>query len=192
MGERTGRVLGYKRVSTFEQNTARQLEGVKLDLVFEDKVSGKSVDRPELKQLMRTAYKGDLVVVHSMDRLARNLIDLKLIVSELVAGGARVQFVKEGLTFSGEADPYSELMLNMMGSFAEFERQLIRSRQMEGIAIRKAAGGYKGVGRKRSITDEQIEVIKSRVAAGEKKTVIAKDMGISRESIYKLLKANAN
>lgn len=100
--------------------------------------------------------------------------------------------MKEGLTFSDEADHYSELMLNMMGSFAEFERQLIKSRQMEGIAIRKAAGGYKGVGRKRSITDEQIEVIKSRVAKGDKKATIAKDMDISRESIYKLLKANAN
>ncbi len=187
--ERTGRVLGYKRVSTLEQNTDRQLEGVKLDLEFEDKVSGKSMERPKLQELLRTAYKGDLVVVHSMDRLARNLIDLKSIVSELVASGAQVQFIKENLTFSGKADPYSELMLNMIGSFAEFERQLIKSRQMEGIAIKKAAGGYAGIGRKPSITDEQIAIIKSRVAAGDKKTKIASDMGISRESIYKLLKA---
>jgi len=186
----TGRVLGYKRVSSLEQNTARQLDGIAVNEVFEDKVSGKSMDRPELKQLMRTAYKGDTVVVHSMDRLARNLIDLKDIVSQLVASGAQVQFIKENLTFSGKADPYSELMLNMMGSFAEFERQLIKSRQMEGIAIKKAAGGYAGVGRKREITDEQIAIIKSRVAAGDKKTKIASDMKISRESIYKFLKAS--
>ncbi len=188
MEERSGRVLGYKRVSSLEQNTVRQLDGVRLDLVFEDKVSGKSMDRPKLQELLRTAYINDLVVVHSMDRLARNLIDLKNIVSQLVASGAQVQFLKEKLTFSGKADPYLELMLNLMGSFAEFERQLIRSRQSEGIAIRKAAGGYKGIGRKREITDEQIEQIKVRVAAGEMKTKIAKDMKISRESIYKLMK----
>ena len=181
--------MGYKRVSSLEQNTARQLDGIKIDLEFEDKVSGKSMERPKLQELMRTAYTGDLVVVHSMDRLARNLIDLKNIVSALVSTGAQVQFIKENLTFSGKADPYSELMLNLMGSFAEFERQLIKSRQMEGIAIKKAAGGYAGKGRKRTITDDQRAIIKSRVAAGEKKTKIAADMKISRESIYKSLKA---
>lgn len=188
MGERSGRILGYKRVSSLEQNTARQLEGMKIDVEFEDKVSGKSMDRPKLQELLRTAYKGDLVVVHSMDRLARNLIDLKNIVSELVASGAQVQFIKENLIFSGKADPYSELMLNLMGSFAEFERQLIRSRQQEGIAIRKAAGGYAGKGRKPTITEDQIAIIRSRVASGDKKTKIASDMKISRESIYKILK----
>ena len=188
MEERTGRILGYKRVSSLEQNTARQLDGVHVDLEFEDKVSGKSMERPKLQELMRTAFKGDTVVVHSMDRLARNLIDLKNIVSSLVATGAQVQFLKENLTFSGKADPYSELMLNLMGSFAEFERQLIKGRQMEGIAIKKAAGGYAGVGRKQSITPAQIAIIKERVAAGEMKTKIAADMKISRESVYKLLK----
>jgi DNA invertase Pin-like site-specific DNA recombinase len=188
MVESRGRIIGYKRVSSYEQNTARQLEGIERDLDFEDKRSGKDTKRPELMNLIKTAYKGDTVVVHSMDRLARNLIDLKKIVSELVANGAEVRFVKENLTFSGKEDHYSQLMLNLMGSFAEFERSLIKSRQMEGIAIRKAAGLYKGVGRKRSITDEQVEEIRKRVSAGEMKTKIAKDMKISRESIYKLLK----
>lgn len=188
MIERKGRILGYKRVSTVDQNTARQLDGITLDLEFEDKVSGKSMERPKLQELMRTAYTGDIVVVHSMDRLARNLIDLKNIVSDLVASGAEVRFIKENLTFSGKADYYSQLMLNLMGSFAEFERSLIKSRQMEGIAIKKAAGGYKGIGRRREITDEQIAVIKLRVEAGEKKSKIAADMKISRESIYKYLK----
>ena len=188
MKDHRGRTLGYKRVSSYEQNMARQLEGITIDLVFEEKISGKDKKRPELKNLIRTAYIGDTVVVHSMDRLARNLIDLKKIVSDLVANGAEVKFVKENLTFSGKEDHYSQLMLNLMGSFAEFERSLIKSRQMEGIAIRKAAGLYKGVGRKRSITDEQIAEINRRVLAGEMKTKIAKDMKISRESIYKLLK----
>ena len=188
MNERSGRVLGYKRVSSLEQKTLRQLDGIRLDLEFEDKVSGKSMDRPKLQELLRTAYTNDQVICHSMDRMSRSLVDLKNIVSQLVASGAQVQFLKENLTFSGKADPYSELMLNMMGSFAEFERNLLRSRQSEGIAIRKAAGLYKGIGRKREITDEKITEIKTRVAAGEKKTKIAADLKISRESIYKLLK----
>lgn len=186
--ERKGRILAYKRVSSLEQNTARQLDGLEFDLEFEDKASGKDTARPELMALIKTAYTGDKVVVHSMDRLARNLKDLKNIVTGLVSKGVQVQFVKENLTFSGKSDPYSELMLNMMGSFAEFERSLIRARQQEGIAIKKAAGGYAGKGRKKTITDAQIAEIRARVAAGEKKTKIAADLGISRESIYKLLK----
>jgi len=185
-----GQVIGYKRVSSMEQNTARQLDGVALDEVFEEKVSGKSMDRPALLAMIKHARKGDTVVVHSMDRLGRNLIDLKKIVTEIVEKGAQIQFQKERLTFSGEADPFSELMLNMLGSFAEFERSLIKSRQMEGIAIKKAAGGYAGKGRPRAITEDQVETIRRRVAAGEKKTKIAADMKISRESIYKLLKAS--
>lgn len=184
-----GRVLGYIRVSSLDQNTARQLDGEALDLIFEEKASGKSMERPKLQELLRTAYKGDLVLVHSMDRLARNLSDLEKIVNALVASGAQVRFVKENLTFTCDPNPIAVLTLQLMGAFAQFERSMIKSRQLEGIAIKKAAGGYKGKGRKREITDEQIAIIKSRVAAGEKKTKIAADMKISRESIYKLLKA---
>lgn len=189
MEKNKGQVIGYRRVSSLEQNTARQLEGVELDEVFEDKVSGKSMERPALLAMIKHARKGDTVVVHSMDRLARNLVDLKKIVEELVAKGAQVQFLKENLTFAGKSDPLAELMLNLLGSFAEFERSLIKSRQAEGIAIKKAAGGYKGKGRKREITEEQISEMKSRVAAGEKKTKIAAALGISRESVYKYLNA---
>lgn len=189
MTSRRGRVIGYIRVSSADQNTARQLEGVKRDLDFEEKVSGKNMERPELQAMLKTAYKGDVVVVHSMDRLARNLIDLKQIVSALIANGASVQFVKENMTFSGDTNnPYNELMLNMLGAYSEFERSLIKSRQMEGIAIRKAAGLYKGKGRKREIDDSMVAEIKRRVEAGEKKARIAADMGVSRESIYKHLK----
>lgn len=188
MKERRGRIIGYKRVSSFEQNTVRQLDGIKLDVEFEEKISGKNMSRPELTALIKTAFIGDTVVVHSMDRLARNLSDLEKIVNELVAHGADVKFIKENLTFSGNEDPYSTLTLQMIGAVAQFERAMIKSRQMEGISIRKAAGLYKGVGRKREITDEQIAEIGKRVIAGEKKTAIAKELKISRESIYKLLK----
>ncbi len=155
MEKHKGQVIGYRRVSSLDQNTARQLDGLELDEVFEDKVSGKSMERPALLAMIKHARKGDTVVVHSMDRLARNLGDLKAIVSQLVTKGAQVRFEKENLVFSGKADAMAELMLNLMGAFAEFERSMIKSRQMEGIAIRKAAGGYAGVGRKREITDEQ-------------------------------------
>ena len=118
------RTIGYKRVSSLEQNTVRQLEGIECDLNYEDKISGKDTKRPQLMELIKTANKGDTVVVHSMDRLARNLIDLKKIVSELVEKGADVKFIKENLTFSGKEDIYSQLMLNLMGSFAEFDHLL--------------------------------------------------------------------
>lgn len=187
IGINRGRIIGYRRVSSLEQNTERQLDGIRLDVLFEEKASGKDLVRPELQALLKTAYKGDMVVVHSMDRLARNLIDLQAIVQQITDAGATVKFVKESLEFKGGDDPYNTLMLQMMGAFAQFERSMIRSRQAEGIAIRKAAGLYKGKGRKRSITDEQVATIKARVEAGEKKARIATDMGISRESIYKIL-----
>lgn len=128
------------------------------------------VIRPEPMAQIKTAFTGDTVMAHSMDRLARNLIDLKKIVMDLVANGAQVQFLKENLTFSGKAAPYSELMLNMMGSFAEFERSLIRARQSEGIAIRKAAGGYKGKVRLREATPEQVTEIRAMVAVVGKRS----------------------
>lgn len=183
-----GQLIGYKRVSSLEQNTARQLEGEPVDILFEDKVSGRSRERPELQRMLQHARMGDTIIVHSMDRLARNLIDLRNIVTEMTAKGVKIKFIKEGLLFADEDNPFARLMLNMLGSFAEFERDLIRSRQQEGIAIRKAEGKYKGVGRKREITDELIAEIISRVKAGEKKAKIAKEMKISRESIYKYLR----
>ncbi|WP_136526304.1 recombinase family protein [Geomonas ferrireducens] len=185
-----GRVIGYKRVSSLEQNLERQLEGVELDVEFLEKKSGKDRERPELQNLLKTAWKGDHIMVHSIDRLARNMVDLLGIVKELVNRGVKITFVKEGLTFTGdENDIFKNLMLKMLGAFAEFERDLSKSRQREGIELKKAAGGYKGKGRKKSITDEMVAKIKERVTAGEKKTKIAADLGISRESIYKLLKA---
>lgn len=189
MEKHKGQIIGYRRVSSLDQSTIRQLDGLELDEVFEDKLSGKSMDRPALLAMIKHARRGDTVIVHSMDRMARNLKDLKFIVEELVAKGAQVQFVKENLSFSDAANDYANLTLNLLGAFSEFERSMIKSRQMEGIAIKKAAGGYKGKGRKREITDDQVAEMKTRVAAGEKKTKIAASLGISRESVYKYLKA---
>ena len=141
----TGQRIGYKRVSTVDQNTMRQLEGVVMDEVFEDKASGKSTaQRPALEAMLKHVRKGDVVICHSMDRLARNLDDLRGIVLGLTNRGVRVEFVQEGLSFTGEDSALSKLLLSVMGAFAEFERSLIMERQREGVAIAKAAGKYKG------------------------------------------------
>lgn len=178
--------VGYTRVSSELQNLDRQLDGVEVDRVFADKVSGKSIQRPALVELLAYVRDGDTVVVHSMDRLARNLDDLRSLVRELTQRGVRVEFVKEHLTFTGEDSPMATLLLSIMGSFAEFERALIRERQMEGIAQAKKRGVYRG--RKKSLTEKQIIDIRERVAAGETKSALARHYGVSRETLYQALR----
>jgi DNA invertase Pin-like site-specific DNA recombinase len=163
------------------------LEGIRLDRVFTDKASGKDTKRPQLEALLEFVREGDLVVCHSMDRLARNLDDLRKLVMGLTKRGIRVEFVKEALTFTGEDSPMATLLLNVMGSFAQFERELIKERQREGIAIAKKKGVYKG--RKPSLTPEQAAELRKRVASGEKKAGIARDFHISRETLYQYLRA---
>ncbi|UGA55421.1 recombinase family protein [Vibrio sp. VB16] len=139
--------LAYIRVSSVEQNTDRQLADCKIgfDKVFEDKASGGSTDRPELARLIEYAREGDIVHVHSIDRLARSLDDLRKLVTDWNSGGVTVRFHKEGLNFtSGESTPIAELMLNMLGAVAQFERSIIRERQAEGIAKAVSNGKYKG------------------------------------------------
>lgn len=184
-----GQRVGYVRVSTAEQNTARQLEDEQLDRVFTDRVSAKDARRPELTELLRFVREGDVVVVHSMDRLARNLDDLRRLVQGLTTRGVRVQFVKEGLVFTGEDSPMATLMLSVMGAFAEFERALLRERQREGIAAARSRGAYRG--RARSLTTEQVEDLVARAAAGEAKTSLARAFGVSRETVYTYLRVGS-
>jgi DNA invertase Pin-like site-specific DNA recombinase len=182
-----GQHIGYIRVSSAGQNTERQLDGIKLDRTFEDKVSGKNTERPKFQEMMEFVREGDTVVVHSMDRLARNLDDLRRIVQTLTKRGVSVEFMHEHLTFTGEDTPMANLMLSVMGAFAEFERALIRERQLEGIAIAKGKGLYKG--RKRVLTTEEVAAAYIRVKNGDKKTQIAKDLDISRQTLYGYLNA---
>lgn len=181
-----GQRIGYVRVSAFDQNPDRQLEGIQIDRTFMDKVSGKDVDRKELDALLAYARIGDTVVVHSMDRLARNLDDLRRIVQFLTGKGVQIEFVKENLSFTGEDSPMATLMLSVMGAFAEFERALIRERQREGIALAKQRGVYRG--RKRALSDADVAALKAEVAAGKKKAQVARDFGISRETLYLYLR----
>ena len=181
-----GHRIGYIRVSTIDQSEARQLEGIALDKVFLDKASGKDTKRPELELLLSFARLGDTVVVHSMDRLARNLDDLRRIVQTLTNKGVRIEFVKEHLTFSGEDSPMANLMLSVMGAFAEFERALIRERQQEGIALAKKKGVYQG--RKKALAAEQVAELRARLSTGVRKAQVARELGISRETLYQYLK----
>lgn len=176
--------VGYVRVSTIIQNTARQLDSVALDKLFEDKASGKSTDRPQLIACLAHLREGDTLHVHSMDRLCRNLDDLRRIVKELTNRGVVVRFHKEGLSFTGEDSPMSHLLLSMLG--AEFERSLILERQREGIQIAKGEGKYKG--RKPSLTTDRVLELQRRAGIGEKKTALAREFGVSRETVYTYIK----
>lgn len=186
----TGQRIGYKRVSTIEQNTTRQLDGVPTDKTFEDKASGKNTARPQLQAALQFCRQGDTLVVHSMDRLARNVTDLRLLVKNLTGRGVAVEFVKESLKFTGEDSPMANLLLSMLGAVAEFERALILERQREGIALAKAAGKYKG--RKPSLSSEKMVELRRRAAAGEKKAVLAREYGVSRQTVYSCLGQQAS
>ena len=181
-----GQKIGYIRVSSSDQNTERQLEGLELDRVFTDKVSGKSVDRPALQEMLRFVREGDHLFVHSMDRLARNLIDLRQMVQDLTTRGVKVTFVKEALLFNGDDAAMSVLLLSVMGAVAEFERAILRERQAEGIRIAKVKGVYKG--RKASLTNDQVAEIQEKITAGIPKARIAREYKCSRETLYKYLK----
>ncbi len=132
--------FNYLRVSTKIQNTERQLNNVPCDRLFIDKASGKNTQRPELEALLRFIQPGDHINVHSIDRLARNLKDLRMLIDEVTAKKCSIQFHKENLLFTGEKNAFQDLMLNMLGAVAEFERAIINERRLEGIAKAKEKG----------------------------------------------------
>jgi DNA invertase Pin-like site-specific DNA recombinase len=183
-----GQRIGYIRVSTVEQNATRQLEGLELDQRFLDKVSAKDTERPGLKTMLEFVRRDDIVIVHSMDRLARNLDDLRDIVRKLTQKGVKVQFIKENLVFSGDDSAMSQLLLSVMGAFAEFERSLIKERQREGIELAKKRGAYQG--RQKCLTSEQVSMVSDAIRSGVAKARIARNLGVSRETIYRYLRSN--
>jgi DNA invertase Pin-like site-specific DNA recombinase len=177
--------IGYIRVSSTDQNTARQLDGVTLDEVFTDKVSAANTDRPELQAMLRHVRKGDALHVHSIDRLARSLEDLLALVKGLIGKGVAVSFHKEQLHFTGEANPMQELMLGLLGSVAQFERALILERQKEGIAKAKERGVYKG--RAKTVDDDAIRKAMAQDGASFRK--VAKALGVSLSTVQRAMKA---
>ncbi len=183
--------VAYIRVSTLIQNTDRQLDGMTFDKTFEEKISGRTRERPErpaLKEMLGYVRKGDHIYVHSMDRLASNLRDLLDIVKEVTDKGCTIHFVQQHLEFSNDdSNPTAKLMLQVIGAVGEFEATLIRNRVLEGIAAAKARGNYK-TGRPVVMTDEKKKLCHEKHAAGIPMTRIAKDLGVSRMSVYRELK----
>ena len=176
--------IGYRRVSSEGQNLYRQ--DFVCDKMFEEKVSGAKRDRDALTAMIEFAREGDEVIVWSIDRLARDLRDLQEIIQRLNDKGVSVSFLKEKLVFSGDAeDAFARLQLQMMGAFAEFERNIIRQRQAEGIARAKERGVYKG--RAKSVSDGKIVALKAK---GYKVTEIAEELCINHITVYRALKAS--
>jgi len=181
----TGKRIGYIRVSTAEQNPDRQLEGVQLNKKFIDYASARSTNRPQLNLMLEFIREDDIVIVHSMDRLARNVKDLKNLVEGFLLRKIKIHFLKENLQFNGENSALANLMLHMMGAFAEFEYAFIKERQREGVEIAKKKGKYKGA--KKKLNPEKLEILKSELKTRKSKSEIAKELGISRATLYKYL-----
>ncbi|MGP5090722.1 recombinase family protein [Brachybacterium tyrofermentans] len=191
MVQHSGQRVAYVRVSSLDQNPDRQLEAVgECNRIFLDREQGsheRLSSRTQLEELIQYVREGDHVVVASMDRLARSVIDLNAITQRIVAKGVSVDFLKERLTFragDGE-DPFAQFQMNLMGSFAQFEREMIRHRQAEGIAAAKKRGVYKG--RARMHNDEQVLQMRAQAAQGVPKARIAREWGISRSTLYRYL-----
>lgn len=177
--------VAYIRVSSEDQNTDRQLDGIVVDRTFTDKVSGATTNRPALTEMLDYVRDGDTIHVHSIDRLARSLADLLTLVTDLRKAGVCVHFHKEQLLFTTEVNPTQELMLSMMGAVAEFERAIIKERQREGIAKAKAKGVYKG--RMKKVDDQAIRDAMGQEGASFRK--VAADLGVSLSTVQRAMKS---
>lgn len=182
-----GQTVGYIRVSSVGQNTARQLDGMKLDKTFEDKCSGSDTNRPALQAMLSHVREGDTVLVHEISRLARNTSDLLGLVKQLTDRGVSITFKKEGLTFTGDkTNAMNQMLLTMLGAVSAFELSMINERRVEGQAKARAQG--KHMGRKAKLSDDQVAALRRR-AATESKTALAVEYGISRATLYATIKA---
>ena len=183
--------VGYIRVSSVDQNTERQLDGIALDKVFTDKESGATTDRPQLQAMLEYVREGDTIYVHSIDRLARSLVDLLKLVEDLIKRGVHICFDKEKLEFTGVDNPTQHLMLSMMGAVAQFERAMIKERQREGIAKAKQKGVYKG--RTKTVDDAAIRaaIAGDGITKGLSYRLAAEHLGVSLSTVQRAMKASA-
>ena len=188
MTQHRGQRIGYARVSSTDQNLARQLAALgDLDRLFEEKQSGAKRDgRQALTDLISYARRDDTIVVTSMDRLARSVVDLNQIVSELLAKGVVVEFLTEHVTFKpGATDHFAEFQLNIMASFAQLERAITKERQADGIRAAKERGVYQG--RSRKLTAEQLATARDLITTGVPKAEVARRLGVDRTTLYRAL-----
>jgi DNA invertase Pin-like site-specific DNA recombinase len=178
-------IYGYARVSTSEQDLTVQEETLRAagcEVLRSEKVSGSSVQgRSELQNLMDFVREGDEIVVTRVDRLARSVRDLQNLVYEMGQKGVSLRATEQSVDTSTSA---GKCFLDMLGVFAEFETNLRRERQMEGIAKAKERGVYKG--RRKSIDRDRVKQLRSE---GLGATKIAREIGCERTSVYRILKA---
>lgn len=178
--------VGYIRVSSVDQNLARQEETMKkysVEKVYSEKVSAKDTNRPKLQEMLEYVREGDTVVIHDFSRLARSTKDLLEIVELLQEKNVTLVSHKESIDTS---TPTGKLMLTMIGAINEFERANLLERQREGIAIAKSEGKYKG---RKEVKIDNFEERYNRYLNRElNKTQLAKELGISRPTLDKLIK----
>tara|TARA_R110002153_G_scaffold13412_1_gene49927 strand:+ start:1324 stop:1875 length:552 start_codon:yes stop_codon:yes gene_type:complete len=178
------KVIGYIRVSTVSQNAERQLADVKLDKVFEEKVSAKTMNRPKLQEMLEFIREGDTVIVHDISRLARNIKDLHELVEMITERGVTLKFKKESLVFTGDKqDAMSQLMLSMLGAVYQFERSILLERQREGIAVAKKAGKFTG---RPATVDTQAIIDALKVGNSISKTAVL--CGVSKSTVQRAKK----
>ncbi len=178
--------VAYRRVSSISQSVDRQLPDEKFDKEFEDKISAGEKLRPGLQQALEFMRPGDYLVVHSIDRLARNLAELEQLIKLITDSGVTVQFRKEQLNFkpAADPDPMAKLMLQLIGSVAEFERSMIKERQREGIAAAISAG--KQFGRPRSLTDQQLKSLRAKKRSGATTRQLQDEFNLSKSTVNRL------
>lgn len=189
-GHSRGQIVGYVRVSSADQNPARQHEALgTCDRVFEDRLSGKSrAKRTGLAALIAYVRDGDTVRVASLDRLGRDTRDLHAVVDELTSKGCVLEFISERITVSRNSrSPLQELFLTFLSAMAEFERSRIRERQAEGIALAKARGVYE---KQRALTDDDVEAARAMVDMGVPVTEVAQRFSVSRQTLYSALRGD--
>lgn len=178
--------VGYARVSSYGQSLDVQLERLaECDKVFSEKKSGKTDDREQLKAVLEWVRDGDVLVVTKLDRLARSTRDLLNIVNKLDDKGVELRVLDQNID---TGTPTGKLMLAMLGAIAEFENDLRRERQMDGIQMAKKKGVQ--LGRKKKLDDEELARLRERHASGEKVSDLATYYQISRMSVYRLLERN--
>ncbi|ALO65248.1 transposase [Arthrobacter alpinus] len=182
-----GQVVGYVRVSAADQNEARQLEALgAVDRLFSEKVSGKNTeDRAQLQEMLAYVRDGDKVRVKSPDRLARSTTDLLALAERLKTKGVALEFIDNPALNTDT--PQGQFMLTVLAAIAQLERQTIRERQAEGIAIARRSGIYDRVPK---LTPEQIQLARERIAKDVPKAKIARDLGVSRQTLYAALNAS--
>ena len=183
MNGHSGQTIGYVRVSTTDQNPARQLAAIgTVDRLFCEKISAKSTDRPQLQAMLAYVRSGDVVKVKSPDRLARSTTDLLTLVNQLKDKDVQIQFIDQPALNTDS--PQGQFMLTILGAVAQLERATIKERQAEGIALAKARGIYD---RTPKLSPDQISTARGRIAAGVTKARVARDLGVSRQTLYTAL-----